>query len=65
MSPRAKKFVGLIGILAFLAAYVLLASKLGDLVPDLWWARLIYYAVVGTLWGVPLFPLIRWMNREG
>jgi hypothetical protein len=65
MSPRAKKFVGLIGILVFLAAYVVLASKLGDFVPALWWAQGLYYAVVGTLWGVPLFPLIRWMNREG
>ncbi len=65
MSPRVKKFVGMIAILAFLAAYVLVASKIGDHVPALWWAQGIYYAIVGTLWGVPLFPLIRWMNREG
>ena len=28
-------------------------------------ALLAYYGFFGTFWGVPLFPLIRWMNREG
>lgn len=65
MSPRLKKFIGMIGILAFMTLYVVLASKVGDLVPRVLWAQSIYYAVVGILWGVPLFPLIRWMNREG
>jgi hypothetical protein len=41
------------------------AAILGDHVPDHWAARMVYFAIVGTAWGVPLFPLIRWMNREG
>ena len=64
MSPRIRKFIGLIAILAFLCAYVVLASTVGDYLPDHWAARLVYYALAGSLWGVPLFPLIRWMNRE-
>jgi hypothetical protein len=64
MSPRVRKFIGLIGILAFCVAYVAVAATLGDYVPNHWAAKLAYYAVAGTLWGVPLFPLIRWMNRE-
>jgi hypothetical protein len=64
MSPRLRKLIGLVAILAFCGAYVIAASLLGDYVPDHWGARLAYYAVVGTVWGVPLFPLIRWMNRE-
>ena len=64
MSPRLRKFIGLIGILAFCAAYIFVVSTVGDYLPDHWAVRLIYYAVAGTLWGVPLFPLIRWMNRE-
>lgn len=64
MSPRLRKFIGMVGILAFCGAYVVIVATIGDYLPDHWAARLIYYAVAGTLWGVPLFPLIRWMNRE-
>jgi hypothetical protein len=39
-------------------------ATLGDYVPDHWAIQLLYYGVAGTAWGVPLFPLIRWMNRE-
>jgi hypothetical protein len=64
MSPRLKKFIGMIAILAFLAAYMAAAAILGDHIPAHWAAQMAYFAVVGTLWGVPLFPLIKWMNRE-
>jgi hypothetical protein len=65
MTPRVRKFVGMIAILAFMAFYVIVVSTIGDYVPDHWLALLVYYGLAGTLWGVPLFPLIRWMNREG
>lgn len=64
MSPRLRKFIGLIGILAFCGLYVAVVATLGDYVPDHWAVQLLYYGVAGTAWGVPLFPLIRWMNRE-
>ncbi len=64
MSPRLRKFIGLIAILAFCAFYVVVVVTVGDYLPDHWAVRLIYYAVAGTAWGVPLFPLIRWMNQE-
>ena len=64
MSARVRKFIGLIAILVFCGGYVVVVSTIGDYLPDHWLARLIYYALAGTLWGVPLFPLIRWMNRE-
>jgi hypothetical protein len=64
MSPRVRKLIGLFGILAFLAVYVAVASKLSDLVPKGGPWQAIYFAVVGVVWGVPLFPLITWMNRE-
>jgi hypothetical protein len=62
MSPRVRKLIGMVGILAFLAAYVVGVATLGDHVPKLWWAQVIYFALAGVVWGVPLFPLIRWMN---
>lgn len=65
MTARMRKFVGMIAIVAFMALYVIVVSTVGDYVPDHWLARLVYFGLAGTLWGVPLFPLIRWMNREG
>jgi hypothetical protein len=65
MTARVRKFVGMIAIVAFMALYVIVVSTVGDYVPDHWLARLVYFGLAGTLWGVPLFPLIRWMNREG
>ncbi len=65
MTARVRKFVGMIAIVAFMALYVIVVSTVGDYVPDHWLARLVYFGLAGTLWGVPLFPLVRWMNREG
>lgn len=64
MSSRVRKFIGLFAILLFMGAYVMVIATLGDDLPDHWAAQLVYYAVAGTLWGVPLFPLIRWMEHR-
>ena len=64
MPVRLRKFIGLIAILAFLALYVVAISTIGDYVPNHWAAKLLFYAIAGTFWGVPLFPVIKWMNRE-
>ncbi len=63
MSARVRKFIGLIGVLAFLAAYVVAVSKLADHVPKHWAAQLAFFLVAGLGWGVPILPLISWMNR--
>jgi hypothetical protein len=63
MSPRLRKLIGLVAILAFLTAYVLVAARISDFVPPAGPWRLIYFALAGVLWGVPLFPLISWMSR--
>ena len=63
MSARVRKLIGMIAILAFLTAYVVVVATLGDRVPKLWWVQVIYFGLAGVLWGVPLFPLISWMNR--
>ena len=64
MSPRLRKFIGLFAILVFLAIYVALVSTVGDYLPEHWAAKLAYYAIAGTFWGLPILPLIKWMNRE-
>lgn len=63
MSGRWRSFLGGIAILIFLAAYVWVAVVVGDLLPDHWAARLVYFAVVGTAWGAPLIPLLSWIGK--
>jgi hypothetical protein len=63
MSARVRKLIGMIGILVFLTAYVVAVATLGDRLPKLWFVQLLYYGIAGVVWGLPLFPLITWMNR--
>ena len=62
-SARTRKFIGLFGLMAFLAGYIWLMSTIGDYVPKHWLAQLAFYVVAGMSWGVPILPLISWMNR--
>lgn len=64
MSASIRKAIGSVAIVVFLIAYVWAAVAIGVRLPDQWAIRLAYYAVVGLVWGVPLIPLIMWMNRE-
>lgn len=63
MTMRVRKLIGLVGILAFLTLYIGLMVRAAHYVPDhgLWQA--IFYIVAGLSWGVPILPLISWMNR--
>jgi drug/metabolite transporter (DMT)-like permease len=63
MNARARKLIGLLGILVFLAGYIALVTKLSDLIPSYWAAQLAFYVVAGVSWGIPILPLISWMNR--
>jgi hypothetical protein len=63
MTARVRKAIGSIGILLFLGVYAWLVVTVGDHLPKLWWAQLPYYVVAGTAWGLPVIPLILWMNR--
>jgi hypothetical protein len=62
MSERARKLVGLLGIMGFLAAYIVAVTLVAEVVPDHWAARLAFYVVAGMGWGIPILPLISWMN---
>lgn len=63
MNARLRKLVGSLGVLAFLFFYVGAAAAIGSHLPDQWAIKLLFFAVVGTAWGVPIIPLITWMNR--
>jgi hypothetical protein len=63
MTARVRKAIGSVAILLFVIAYAFVFATLGNHVPPIWWARLLYYVVAGTAWGAPIIPLMTWMNR--
>ena len=65
MGPRTRKFFGSIAVVAFLIFYIWLAASMSVFVPDHPAAEFAFYALAGTLWGVPLLPLFAWMQRKG
>jgi hypothetical protein len=62
LPTRLRKLIGSAGVVAFLGFYVWAVSLLADRLPHAIWARTVFFAAAGVLWGVPLIPLIRWMN---
>ena len=66
LSPRIKKLIGTIIILIWLPIYALLAMGVGvHILPRAdWLVELLYYAVAGTLWIVPIGLMLPWMHRE-
>jgi hypothetical protein len=64
MPPRARRFVAAVGVLLFLTFWVWGAVSINDRLPDIWWLDLIFFAVAGIGWGIPLIPMLRWAERE-
>lgn len=50
-------------LLVFIIAWAMIAATVGSAITD-WprWTQLVFYAVAGTGWILPLRPLFRWMN---
>lgn len=63
MNARVRKLIGLVGLLVFILLYVGAVVRIGDHLPDHWAAHLAFYGLAGIAWGVPVLPLIAWMNR--
>ena len=63
MNARVRKLIGLFGILGFLLLYIGLVAKVGAYVPKHGPWQLFFYLVAGVCWGVPILPLISWMNQ--
>ena len=64
MALRARRAIASVGILAFLTFYVWAVIAVGGHVPDHPLATLAYYGLAGTLWGVPLLPLMSWAEGK-
>ncbi len=63
MSMRLRKLIGLFGILGFIVLYIAAVVRIAAYVPDhgVWQAA--FYGLAGISWGIPILPLISWMNR--
>ncbi len=63
MQPTLRSFIGSMAIVAFLGFYIWAATAIADRLPDDMRIKLVYFAIVGTAWGLPILPLMTWMNR--
>ena len=63
MPRRLRSFVGSVLILIFLAGYVWAATAIADRLPNDMRIKLVFFAVAGVGWGLPILPLMTWMNR--
>ncbi|MFC5390226.1 DUF2842 domain-containing protein [Brevundimonas bullata] len=64
MGARTRRFVATVGVVLFLTFWVWGAVSINDRLPDIWWLDLIFFAVAGIGWGIPLIPMLRWAERE-
>ena len=66
MSPRTKKLIGAMVLLVWIPVYALIAMGVGvHVLPYAHWiVSLLYYALAGTLWIIPIGLMLPWMNRE-
>ena len=58
-----RRLIACVGIVVFLIAYVLVVVSLAGFIHGGPVAALIFYALAGTLWGLPLIPLIAWSEN--
>jgi Protein of unknown function (DUF2842) len=65
MGMRARKLIGTVVMIAFIAFYALFAMAVAEGrirdAPTL--VQTLVYIVLGLIWVVPLMPLIRWMAK--
>ena len=68
LTRRQRKLIGAFAMLAFVIFYALVAMALAQARPLQEASKLIQalsYAIMGTAWVIPMFPLIKWMEGRG
>jgi Protein of unknown function (DUF2842) len=67
MNRRTRKFLGMLIMVVYVPLYMLLIVELSRyaLAGASWWLQAIFFLVFGLIWGAPLLPLIKWMERPG
>lgn len=67
MTAHTRKLVGAVGMIVWLAVYAIVAAGIGvRVLPRAAWPiALLYYALAGILWVVPVGLTFPWMHRDG
>lgn len=63
LSLPARRAIACAGIMVFLFVYVIFVAGLAGRIEGGKVTALIFYGLAGTLWGVPLIPLIAWSEN--
>ena len=66
MPARLKRLIGAIAILLFVLIYALVAALVGDVIAlhQPTWVQIVYFAIAGLAWIIPVGLIIRWMYRR-
>lgn len=65
LTPHTKKLIGTVVILLWVPVYALVAMRVGiSVLPEASpWVELLYYAIAGTAWIIPIGLMLPWMSR--
>ncbi len=58
-----KRLIACVFILVFVVLWIVAASAIARHLPDSQLARLAFYAIAGTCWGLPVLPVISWSEN--
>jgi len=66
LTPRSKKLIGTLFMLVWLVVYAFIATGIGvRVLPQAnWFVALLFYALAGTVWIIPVGLMLPWMHRE-
>ncbi|MEA2825535.1 MAG: hypothetical protein QOF03_2017 [Alphaproteobacteria bacterium] len=66
LRPRTKKLIATLALLVWLPLYAFVAMRVGIAVlPEAGpFLTLVYYALAGTVWILPVGLMLPWMHRE-
>lgn len=67
LSPRVKKLIGTLVMILFVIFYALIIAAVAPRIVGIGqskWIEMLFYALAGIAWALPLLPLIRWMERK-
>ncbi len=63
MTPSWRKPVGMLGLIAYIALWVVIVTSFSAAIGSLAWPfQLVIYVVAGIVWIAPLKPLLMWME---
>jgi len=63
LSLPVRRAIACVGIFVFLIFYVVIITSLAGFLHGGKITALIFYALAGTLWGLPVIPLISWSEN--